>query len=464
MFSFLRSAAGKRRAEAKDLMAQATKVLRYRSDVLPAGARAEIAAAVDALKSAVSGAAVRDESGYKTAFAGLDATLRRHGGTIYPVGAVADWVETFVIAAILAGGVRAYVFQPFKIPTNSMYPTYHGMTAAVYGDDAPEPGVVGRAVRKVTLGATHFAPVSPVAGEVYLVLKRTGYGHFADCGEVLDSGMLGLGILPGAAKRQLLMVGYTPVYVDTPADFTFSSATLGAYFPAQARLPVPEQQRWDAVFAAASAAGDVIPVAPGDPAFAGLRAKVFSAELKSGYLASAADGELVLLRTRKMVRAGEPIIRFDVLTGDMVVVDRVSYHFSRPAVGDAFVFRTREVPAMRPRDDFYIKRLVGMPGDTLEVKAGQLWRNGVVAAGNAGFDGNNGHFSDLEYFGYTASIGGANSLDAPRTLPPAQYWAMGDNSTNSQDSRAFGSVPERALVGRALFILHPFGPRWGGAR
>ncbi len=434
MFSFLRSAVGKRRSQAKDLSAHAEKVVRYRSDVLPASALAEIAGARAALSAAVA-----TGDGFAEAVDTLDALLRRHGGSIYPVGAVADWVETFVIAAILAGGVRVYVFQPFKIPTNSMYPTYHGMTAHAYAEGEPSPTAATRALRKVTLGATHLAPAAPVDGEV-LVPVRVGYsGHCASAepAHTVDDGILGTGLLRGAAEAYPLLVGGREVAVTVPADFTFHAAWAGAYFPKEWAEPVPEQERLRRIYAGALARGDVLPGA------------------RPGY---------ALLRTRRVVKAGEPVIRFDILTGDMVVVDRMSYHFTRPRVGDAFVFDTGLVPAMSPRDDFYIKRLVGLPGDTLQVRAGKLWRNGAVAAGNAGFDGNNGGHAQREYFGYTADIGGPNPIDEPRLLGPREYWAMGDNSGNSRDSRDFGAVPEPALVGRALFILHPFTDRWGAAR
>ena len=442
MISFLRSAAGKRRDEARDLLRHAAKVLRYRSDVLAPAALAEITGACDELSATLADKASGDEA-LKAGVGKLDAPLRRHGGKIYPLGAGADWTETFVIAAILAGGVRAFVFQPFKIPTNSMYPTYHGMTAEVYAAGRPEPSAAEKVWRKIVLGATHFAPVTPVAGEVLIPLSRTAFGgaNFERAEKAVDDGILGTGLFKGAADGHALVVAGTRVPVVTPAKFSFESALLAAYFPEEAGLPVPEQKRWERVFSAATARGDLV-----------------------------VNGDGVLLRTHKTVRAGEPMLRFDVLSGDMVIADRMSYNFTGPRLGDAFVFRTRDVPGMkRPDgsmpDDFYIKRLVGLPGDTLRVEAPKLIRNGAPVSGKVGFDFNNAARTDLGYYGYLPELAnGAYPLADDRTIPAGHYWAMGDNSANSWDSRGWGPVPEKAVVGRAIFILYPFTARWGVAK
>lgn len=446
MFSFLRSANARRREESRDLLRHTAKVLRYRGDVIAPAALDRIHEAAGELRERVADKS-SDDDALKTSFDKLDALLRRDGGKIYPLGTAADWTETLVIAAILAGGVRAFVFQPFKIPTNSMYPTYHGMTAKVYADNEPEPNAAQRLARKITLGAAHLAPPAPASGEILIpvLLGHNGEVEAAppEKNKALDDGILGTGILKGPADLHVLFVGDKPAPFVTPAEFSFKDAALAAFFPEEAALPVTQQERWKAVVKAARARGDLV------------------ASPDSRYSA--------LLRTRKTATAGAPMIRFDVLTGDMVFVDRMSYHFTGPKLGDSFVFRTALVPGMRKPDgtqpdDFYIKRLVGMPGDTLRVADGRLLRNGVPESGTPGFDFNNAGRRDLEYFGYTPDIGGRYPLYNDREIPSGHYWAMGDNSANSSDSRAFGPVPEAAVVGRALFIIHPFTDRWGRAK
>lgn len=72
--------------------------------------------------------------------------------------------------------------------------------------------------------------------------------------------------------------------------------------------------------------------------------------------------------TVKRVSSGERVMAFDILTGDQLFVDRMSYHFIRPGVGSGFVFRTGNIDGIARvyGDQYYIKRLVGVPGDTLE--------------------------------------------------------------------------------------------------
>lgn len=446
MFSFLRSAAARSRSESRDLIRHSAKVLRYRGDLISPAAREEIKDATARLGELAKNKTTAPEA-LRAAHEKLEALLRRDGGKIYPVGTVTDWTETFIIAAILAGGVRAFVFQPFKIPTNSMYPTYHGMTSRTYAPDEPEPGLAAKLADKVTLGAAHYAPPAPADGEV-LIPILLGYNGEVEASPkeretALDDGLFGTGLLKGPADVHTLMVGNHAVKIATPTDFSFKDAVLEAYFPEQAKLPVTQQERWKAVILEAEASGNLI--RSKDPRYS------------------------AFLRTGRTVKAGEPILRFDILTGDMVFVDRMSYHFVKPKLGDAFVFRTALVPGMRNADgtmpdNFYIKRLAGGPGDTLRIEEGRLIRNGVPAAGTPGFDFNNAHRTDLKYFGYTPDIGGRYPMSKDYTLPSARYWALGDNSANSSDSRQFGPVPEEALVGRALFIVHPFGSRWGLAR
>jgi signal peptidase I len=175
-----------------------------------------------------------------------------------------------------------------------------------------------------------------------------------------------------------------------------------------------------------------------------------------------------------MLRRGEPAVAFAVLTGDMLFVDRIAYHFVRPRVGQGFVFRTGHIesPDMQaPRgsgrqvDQYYIKRLVGVPGDKLELKEPALWRNGKPITGAAAFDKNAKRKE--RYPGYRNGQPGQNFLKTASdtvTVPARSYFAMGDNSANSLDSRFWGFVPEKDVVGRPLFIYYPFSRRWGLAQ
>ena len=106
------------------------------------------------------------------------------------------------------------------------------------------------------------------------------------------------------------------------------------------------------------------------------------------------------------------------------------------------------------KGDFYIKRLAGLPGDELRINAPQLFVNGALAQG-PGFarvmsatDGYRG-YGNIRYAKYL--------LNPEQTfqLPPKEYFALGDNSYSSSDSRFWGPVPEENLVGRGYFVYWP---------
>jgi signal peptidase I len=159
---------------------------------------------------------------------------------------------------------------------------------------------------------------------------------------------------------------------------------------------------------------------------------------------------------------GDIIARGAVDTGDQVFVDKFSYNFVKPHRGDVFVFRTKNIP-MIPEDPetgapFYIKRLAGLPGDTLRIRPPMLYANGQVAQGY-GF----GRVMNAKN-GYRGYGPGHDYLADPTKtfqMPDHAYFAMGDNSYNSFDSRYWGPVPEKNLVGRGLLVYWPFIPHWG---
>ncbi len=161
-------------------------------------------------------------------------------------------------------------------------------------------------------------------------------------------------------------------------------------------------------------------------------------------------------------RRGEVIARGAVDTGDQVFVDKFSYNFVKPHRGDVFVFRTDHISMIAADPEtgapFYIKRLAGLPNDQLRVDPPLLYANGKVAEG-LGFarvmsakDG---------YRGYAAGRDHLGDPSRGYTVPGDSYFAMGDNSYNSFDSRYWGPVPQENLVGRGLLVYWPFIPHWG---
>ena len=171
----------------------------------------------------------------------------------------------------------------------------------------------------------------------------------------------------------------------------------------------------------------------------------------------------------KVYAAGDNIIHGYVQAGDQVFVDRMTYQFHHPQRSNVFVFTTSGIRRIEMGLDpslgsqFYIKRLAGVPGDTLRIDAPRLFINGAPAAQDPFIrvmSCANG------YRGYS-NPGSAQYLTTPEetfTVPNHAFFALGDNSHNSSDSRYWGVVPERNVIGRGFFVYWPFSSRWGFIR
>ncbi len=428
------------RKQAKGLIEMADKVESLRQDILPAGDLAELRRLRDGLKGAAKAKPLAPEA-LNAAAEPLHLHLSKVGGKVYPVTVGTDWTEMIVLAAIVAGGIRSFFLQPFKIPTNSMWPTYHGMTAEVRAPSASVPNLLERGWGKLTQWSKTVAPESPHNGEVLIPVQATLAGLEPVPGrQVPDGGILGTGILRGVDRIHTLRVGEAgEVGVRVPDEFGMRGVYLRAFFTAEAALPFSEAERWARAMDRAQAEDRVVRI-----------------------------GGQAYVRTGRVAQAGKPVVNFDILTGDMLFVDKMRYHFVAPEVGDPFVFRTGNIPELRRGgEQYYIKRLVGLPGDTLALADGKLRRLGEAEApADSPIGLNNAKAADRNYFGYLprCSPHDAMPLEMPRRISERGYFAMGDNSSNSYDSRGWGEVPRDDAVGPAFVIIYPFTSRWGVAR
>ena len=129
------------------------KVYHYRRDIMSQSEREVLQSRVEGFEGALKGG---DGDALKREIKSTEKVLRRCGGCYYPRSGWSENVEMFLIAAILAIGVRTYFIQPFKIPTNSMFPTYNGMTFKIYENEEEShsrPAAPIRLFRKLTFGA-----------------------------------------------------------------------------------------------------------------------------------------------------------------------------------------------------------------------------------------------------------------------------------------------------------------------
>jgi len=430
MFGLFASVDQKTRASANNWLELAEKVWNNRRDVLVPVLLRELESKMSDLRSLVRERA--EAAKLKPAIEGLEDVLRRAGGTHYPRTETVEWVEFLLVAAIVIIGVRTYFIQPFQIPTNSMWPSYHGMVADVYRSPAEEPSQVAEALRFVLTGARPRRVDAPVSGEVLIPLP-SGPGPTRGIVQYREVAGRSWFVFPAVQREYRLLVGTSFVTVQVPVDFDFDWVVRDTFYPGF-ESQSPSETLSDQVRRGATV--DVV-------------------------MDNDSGGHEVVrfLKTGKMVQAGERVLSFDILAGDMLMVDRFSYHFVRPAVGSGFVFRTGAIPKIMqpvdgvvPPESFYIKRLVGTPGDTLQVQEPTLYRNGAPITGAPSFD-KEAHRTD-RYPGYRALADLANGQTI--TVPTGKYFAMGDNSPNSYDSRFWGFVPAASVIGRPLLIYYPF--------
>ena len=206
------------------------------------------------------------------------------------------------------------------------------------------------------------------------------------------------------------------------------------------------------------------------------------------------------LRTRvdygegQKYQKGQDVVKIKVAAGDHLFVDRLSYNFRKPQRGDIIVFATAGVPEDRraavgmPGDQFYIKRLVGLGGETLSlaqdyiVTGAAQFGGEAVPVGHLVVDGQplsastphfenlysfssvppgtkTIHYQDNQYYGH--ALIRALEPDREFQVSTNSLFVMGDNTMNSLDSRFWGDFPAASCIGKSFFIYWPITSRFG---
>jgi signal peptidase I len=191
----------------------------------------------------------------------------------------------------------------------------------------------------------------------------------------------------------------------------------------------------------------------------------------AGTLAVRAD-----LHDGEYFHKGQDIVKLRVHAGDHLFVDRLTYNFRIPERGEIIVFETRGIDHL-PQGQFYIKRLVALPGETV-----QIGDDRHLIINGRPLDASTPHFTNVFSFnpeqppqesGYSGYVNGRflppdqsqymlfpDSL-ASYTVAPGHYMVMGDNTMNSLDSRYWGDFPSTNVIGRAFFVYWPITDRFG---
>jgi signal peptidase I len=132
--------------------------------------------------------------------------------------------------------------------------------------------------------------------------------------------------------------------------------------------------------------------------------------------------------------------------GDRLIVEKLSYYTHPPQRGDIIVFAPP--PQLQEQgyleDQAFIKRVIGLPGEKIEVKNGRVYVDGELLTES-----------------YIAEA--PNYAMSPMLVPPDRLFVMGDNRNNSNDSHIWGFLPEANIIGHACFRFWPI-DRLGGMR
>lgn len=123
-------------------------------------------------------------------------------------------------------------------------------------------------------------------------------------------------------------------------------------------------------------------------------------------------------------------------SGQLLWVNKIAYLTQKPQRGDIVVLRFPGDPAK----DKYVKRIIGLPGDTVDVKNGHVYINNQQL---------------VESYLDKSVVTGTDTYNRV-VLGPKEYFLMGDNRPNSSDSRIWGQARREDLIGRTQLILYPF--------
>lgn len=121
---------------------------------------------------------------------------------------------------------------------------------------------------------------------------------------------------------------------------------------------------------------------------------------------------------------------------DRLIVDKLSYRFNTPQRGDIVVFSPTSTLEKQNFHDAFIKRVIGLPGDKVEVKGGRVFVNDQALREN--------YIEEDPQYQW-----------GPQTVPPGSYLVLGDNRNNSYDSHYWGFVPREKIIGRAVVRFWP---------
>jgi signal peptidase I len=413
--------------EATAMRKHVHKLLQHQRDILSPKAISEVETSMKSIDDAVASNA--DKAVLEKKMEDLEKAANQWIKP-YPNAGYRENFEVLLVALAVAMGIRTFFLQPFKIPTASMQPTLYGITS------------------KNLLVETNYQ-------------KPTGFGRVKDWfagGSYLTFKAGEDGTFDGVSRPLRLLIfniKQTIWFAGKPHTLWFVPDTGGG-----APLQLNLLQTIAATFQ------DLPPDSQGS-------------DLE----------RLMSVRRGTSFRKGDEVLNMKIISGDHLFIDRFTYNFVPPRRGDIVVFETRGIEQLPPdqQDTFYIKRLVGLGGDTLSIKqdylvsnpphmgdsqipVGHLVINGhELSAATPGFAGlysfsnpprtNILVYQDYHYYGH--AMMGYLSPGQDFTVQPDRFFVMGDNTMNSLDSRFWGDFSQTKVIGKAFFVYWPISERFG---
>ncbi len=380
--------------------------LRRQRDLISEEGRGAIQSALDRLRDtmgrAESPGVVREarDALRQTAYEALEDP-RRHR--------LKDWTEMALSALVIIMSLRTFFGQPMEVPTSSMQPTLYGVTIDNFlrGPHREIPSAWQRLVERIVFGRTYYHIVAETAGKL------------------TDAEA------PRAPQRWM-----SPFPTLREQRFRIGETWYSVWLP---RLELPNP---------------------------------FG--LPSEYLFVFHAG----VDPKRIYQPGDDLVKMAVTTGDHLLIDRFTVNFRRPRRGEIVVFRASEIPR-ELEAGYYLKRLVAFGGDSVQIGDDRHLRiNGER------LDNTTRYFSDIYDFrgppadgvfsghlhdGHAQMLRMKPGFLAPlfpngrarHVVAPRHVFVLGDNSVASYDSRRFGDLPERSVVGRLLGVYWPLTSRFG---
>jgi signal peptidase I len=154
-----------------------------------------------------------------------------------------------------------------------------------------------------------------------------------------------------------------------------------------------------------------------------------------------AFGVRTFVAEARYIPAGSMLPTLEI--NDRLIIDKISYRFRSPDRGDIVVFEPTDGLVKQNYKDAFIKRIIGLPGERLEVRDGKVFVNGKMLNEDA-------HINNKPNYRW-----------GPEIVPSGEYLVLGDNRNNSYDSHFWGFVPLEKMIGVAAYRFWPadrFGP------